>query len=87
MHRARCGLLFNATALPLGAAAAPNFFPCDESREFSSRQLSYSRIKSKRLKQRSFASVARERAVLQAHEFKHLFQIRGDTKVHEIAMH
>ena len=26
-HRARCGLLFNATALPLGAAAAPNFFP------------------------------------------------------------
>ena len=28
MHRARCGLLFNATALPLGAAAAANFFPC-----------------------------------------------------------
>ena len=28
MHMARCGLLFNATALPLGAAAAPNFFPC-----------------------------------------------------------
>ena len=26
MHRARCGLLFNATALPLRAAAAP--FPC-----------------------------------------------------------
>ena len=29
MHRARCGLLFNTTALPLGAAAAPNFFPCN----------------------------------------------------------
>ena len=28
MHRARCGLLFSATALPLGVAAAPNFFPC-----------------------------------------------------------
>ena len=28
MHRTRCGLLFNATALSLGAAAAPNFFPC-----------------------------------------------------------
>ena len=28
MHRARCSLLFNATALPLGAAAVPNFFPC-----------------------------------------------------------
>ena len=28
MHRARCGLLFNAIALSLGAAAAPNFFPC-----------------------------------------------------------
>ena len=28
MHRTRCGLLFNATALLLGAAAAPNFFPC-----------------------------------------------------------
>ena len=28
MHRARYGLLFSATALPLGVAAAPNFFPC-----------------------------------------------------------
>ena len=28
MHRARCGLLFSATALPLGVAAAPNLFLC-----------------------------------------------------------
>ena len=28
MHRARCDLLFNTTALPLGTAAAPNFVRC-----------------------------------------------------------
>ena len=56
-------------------------------RESSSRHLYYSHIKSKRLKQSRFAFVARERAVLQAHGFENLFQIRDDTKVREIAMH
>ena len=45
------------------------------------------RIKSKRLKQRSFAFVAHKRAVLQGYGFKHLFQVRGDTQVREIAVH
>ena len=58
-----------------------------ELRESSSQNPSYSRIKSKRLTQRSFAFVAYKRAVLQAYGFKHLFQVRGDTKVREIAVH
>ena len=58
-----------------------------ELRESSSQNPSYSRIKSKRLKQRSFAFVAHKRAVLQAYGFKHLFQVRGDNKVREIAVH
>ena len=53
-----------------------------ESRESSTRHLFYSHVKSKWLKQRSFTFVARERAVLRA-GFKHLFQVRGDTKVGE----
>ena len=43
-----------------------------ELRESSSQNPSYSRIKSKRFKQRSFAFVAHKRALLQAHGFKHL---------------
>ena len=58
-----------------------------ELRESSSQNPSYSRIKSKRLKQRSFAFVAHKRALLQAYGFKHLFQVSGDTKVREIAVH
>ena len=58
-----------------------------EFRESSSKHLSYSNTKSKRLKQRTFTFVARERAVLQAHGFEHLFQVRGDTKVREISVH
>ena len=57
-----------------------------ELRESNSQHLSYSHIDSKRLEQRSFTLVARERAGLQAHGFEHLFQVRGDTKVHEIAV-
>ena len=55
-----------------------------ELRKSSSRHLAYSHIESKRLKQRSFAFIAREWAVLQAHEFKNLFQVRDDSKVREI---
>ena len=62
-------------------------FEYGELRESSSQNPSYSRIKSKQLKQRSFAFVAHERALLQAYGFKHLFQVRGDTKVCEIAVH
>ena len=58
-----------------------------ELRESSLQNPSYSRIRSKRLKQRSFAFSAHKRVVLQAHGFKHLFQVRGDTKVREIAVH
>ena len=56
-------------------------------RESSSRHLSNWHIKSKRLKQKSFAFVVRERAVLKAHGFEYLLQVRGDTKVREIAVH
>ena len=49
-----------------------------ELRESSSQHLSYSHIKSKRLTQRSFAFVARERAVLRTHGFEHLFQVRRE---------
>ena len=58
-----------------------------ELRESSSQNPSYSRIKSKRLQQRSFAFVAHKRALLQACGFKHLFQVYGDIKVREIAVH
>ena len=58
-----------------------------ELRESSSQNPSYSRIKSKRLKQRNFAFVAHKPAVIQAYGFEHLFQVRGDTKVREIAVH
>ena len=58
-----------------------------ELRESNSRHLSYSHIKSKRLKQRSFVFVAHQQAVLEAYGLKHLFQVRGDTKVREIAVH
>ena len=58
-----------------------------ELRESSLQNSSYSRIESKRLKQRSFTFVAHKRAVLQAYGFKHLFQVRGDIKVREIAVH
>ena len=60
-------------------------FKYGELRESSS-HLSYSHIKSKRLKQRSLAFVAREQTVLEAYGFEYLFQVRGDTKVHEIAV-
>ena len=40
----------------------------------------------KRLKQTNCAFAARERAVLQAHGFEHLFQVRGHTKVREITV-
>ena len=49
----------------------------------SSSHLSYSRIKSKRLKHSDFAFIARDQAVIQAH----FFQFCGDIKVREIAMH
>ena len=58
-----------------------------ELRESSSRHLTYSHIEAKRLKHVSFALVAGKRAVLQAHGFENLFQVRGDIKVREISVH
>ena len=58
-----------------------------ELRESSSQNPSYSRIKWKRLKQRSLAFVAYKRTVLQAYGLEHLFQVHGDTKVRKIAVH
>lgn len=58
-----------------------------EVREFSSRHMYYSRVKSKRITQRSFAFAVRERVALQAHGFENLFQVYRATVAREITVH
>ena len=79
------GALVTVARVPCSNSMGFEHLKYGELCESSSQNLSYSRIKSKRLKERSFAFVAHKRAVLQAYGFKQLFQVRGDTKVCEIA--